>query len=144
MIPSQVAWPPGCPIIRQDDRYSMAMVQSAQRSASMDIPNWRESFEREIEMAEAARAAGNQGMARVCARRAAGVVAGEYLRIHGLGLPGPSAYDCLVAASQRPEISSQARQCLQHFLLRVNADHELPVQVDLIEEARWLAGELLG
>ena len=36
-------------------------------------------YDQEINRAEKARQDGNEGMARVCARRAAGIVVGEYL-----------------------------------------------------------------
>jgi hypothetical protein len=42
-----------------------------------------EQIEKEFELAERARANGNEGRARVCARRAAGIAAREYLTRKG-------------------------------------------------------------
>jgi len=105
---------------------------------------WRTTFEKEILQAESARAAGNEGMARVCARRAAGVVAGEYLGRQGLSLSNPSAYSRLKFLSQLPQIPSAIREIVDHFLMKIDFNHSLPVRSDLISEARWLANELLS
>jgi hypothetical protein len=104
---------------------------------------WKLSFISELERAEKARLDGNEGMARVCARRAAGIVASAYLRQSDLSNPGPSAYDQLRYLKTVPELSPAATEVIGHFLLRINVDHQLPVEADLIEEARWLARELL-
>ena len=42
-------------------------------------PAWEAFYKAEMQNAEAARRSGNEGKARVCARRAAGAVIGEYL-----------------------------------------------------------------
>lgn len=104
---------------------------------------WKERFEAELQQAEAARAQGNEGRARVCARRAAGLAAGEYLRRLGLPANGPSAYDHLKALAALERLSPQRREVAGHFLARANPDRSLSVEADLLAEARWLAGELL-
>lgn len=108
-----------------------------------DTQSWQERFSEELRQAKAAREAGNEGMARVCARRAAGIAAGEYFRRHGLTLKDPSAYARLKFLSQLPQTSPAIQEVINHFLLRINPDRSLPIQVDLIAEARWLANELL-
>ncbi len=107
------------------------------------IPSWQVSFLEELQQAEAAREAGNEGMARVCARRAAGIAAGEYLCRHGLSLADPSAYVRLKFLLQLPQTPPAVQEVLNHFLMRVNLDRSLPIPADLIAEARWLANELL-
>jgi hypothetical protein len=104
---------------------------------------WKDRFENELERAESARLAGNEGMARVCARRAAGIAAGEYLSRNRLPGSGSSAYDRLRYLSAEDSISPQVRDVIDHFLIRITAEHELPIQADLIAEARWLAKTLL-
>ena len=106
-------------------------------------PTWQERFSIELLQAEAARKAGNEGMARVCARRAAGIAAGEYLRRHGLTFSDPSAYARLKFLVQLPQTPPAVQEVINHFLLRINPDRSLPIQADLIAEARWLANELL-
>ena len=104
---------------------------------------WKKRFEAEIEQAESARLKGNEGMARVCARRAAGQVAAEYLARQGIHLPVKSAYDLLKFLKEMADISPEVRVAASHFLLRITTDHQLPVDVDLIQESRWLAAMLL-
>jgi len=106
-------------------------------------PSWEIDFENELERAETARESGNEGRARVCARRAAGIVIGEYLARKGLPSPGPSAIDRLHNLVELEELPEDLREIASHFLLRINENWTLPVQVDLIAEARWLAGQLL-
>lgn len=109
----------------------------------MDRQDWDTRFTAELDRAEQARAAGNEGMARVCARRAAGVVAGEFLRRQGGDLPGPSAVDRMRHLASLPQVPPQVQQVAGYFLERVTPDHTLPVDVDLIAAARWLRGALL-
>lgn len=105
--------------------------------------DWESRFEQEIQQAERAREAGNEGMARVCARRAAGCVIGEFLLRKGLNLPGSSAYSRLHYLRSMPDISPSVQEAAHVLLLRITPEHELPVQSDLIEKARWLREELL-
>lgn len=101
-------------------------------------------FQIELEQAEAARSAGNPGKARVCARRAAGIIAGEYLRRSDSDAPGSSAYTRLRQLQNQPGLPANILTVTQHFLERVNTDYELPSEADLIAEARWLAEVLLA
>lgn len=103
-----------------------------------DLPEWRHLFENEIQQAQAARTAGNEGMARVCARRAAGIVIGEYLKRQGDKIFNPSAYERLRYLLSQPDISPQVRDIAEHFLVRVTPNHTLPIDADLIADAHWL------
>jgi hypothetical protein len=107
------------------------------------IRSWQARFIEELRQAETAREAGNEGMARVCARRAAGIAAGEYLRRHGLSLADPSAYVRLKFLLQLPHTPPEVQEVVSHFIMRINPDRNLPIPADLIAEARWLADELL-
>lgn len=105
--------------------------------------DWKKSFNKEMQMAAAARERGNEGQARVCARRAAGVVVRAYFQLRGLPAHNSSAYDLLrdlLAGSGVPE---QARQAAVYLTLRVNEAFELPVEVDLLDAAQTLAASLL-
>ena len=106
--------------------------------------DWKARFEDEIHHAEEARAAGNEGMARVCARRAAGIAIGEHLRRQGLPTGGPSAYEHLRNLRLDPRLPPDLVESVEHLLLRVTSEHNLPVQADLIADARRLSEELLG
>ncbi|OGO63417.1 MAG: hypothetical protein A2Z45_04245 [Chloroflexi bacterium RBG_19FT_COMBO_55_16] len=106
--------------------------------------DWKVQVKTELDLARAAREAGNEGKARVCARRAAGYVIGEYLRQRELPSVRSSAYARLQYLRSLPNISPQVRNVTDHFLVRITPDHTLPVEVDLLSEVRWLAYELLA
>jgi len=101
-------------------------------------------FQTEIEMAVAARASGNEGKARVCARRAAGIIVGEYLRRQGVQISDPSAYNRLRTLLTQRDLPPDIRSVVEHMLIRVTPDQQLPVNADLIAEAQWLKTRLLG
>jgi hypothetical protein len=105
---------------------------------------WQDRFTYEMKTAVQARTAGNEGMARVCARRAAGIIVAEYFRRRGLEWKSASAYDALRILRTLPDISEKSMQAADHLLVRLTPEHTLPVEADLLAEARWLAAELLG
>jgi len=96
----------------------------------------------EFERAEGARARGNEGQARVCARRAAGIAAREYFTRRGQIVRTPSAYDLLKLLAEDPLLPADLRQIAVHLTLRVDEEFKLPVNVDLIAEARKLSERL--
>lgn len=98
----------------------------------------------ELERAEAARARGNEGQARVCARRAAGIAIREYYIRHGQSVSTPSAYDLLNLLTEEPRLSPDLKQAAAYLRLRVNEEFKLPVDVDLLDEARKLCDGLLA
>ncbi|MBN1148764.1 MAG: hypothetical protein JXA78_16000 [Anaerolineales bacterium] len=108
-----------------------------------ETTEWESEYNAEIQQAEAARSAGNEGMARVCARRAAGAVIGEYMLRRGLPNPGSGAYDRIRCLTDLPDAPAEARQVAAHLLLRVTPEYRLPIEADLIAEARWLKETLL-
>jgi len=105
---------------------------------------WETRFQEEIKRAENARLGGNEGMARVCARRAAGIVIGEYFQRLGLPDLDPSAYTRLRQLHGLPGVGERIRAVAGHFLLRITPENVLPIEVDLIAEAYWLADQLTG
>ncbi len=104
-------------------------------------PLYQDSL-RELQAAEDARLAGNEGRARVCARRAAGMAARVFLSRRGVRMHSESAYDLLKQLAQIPGLSPDLRQAAVHLTLRVTESFTLPVDVDLIAEARKLCEEL--
>ena len=103
-------------------------------------------------MAESARLDGNEGRARVCARRAAGLAAQEFLerngfqhfaQAHGRSRT-TSAYQALQVLAQYSGLAPDLRQSARYLTLRVNDDFLLPASVDLIAEARKLCERLAG
>jgi HEPN domain-containing protein len=107
------------------------------------MTDWKEKLQKEFERAESARARGNEGQARVCARRAAGIAIREYYARRGQHVRIPSAYDLLQMLADEPQISPEIRQTAEYLTLRVNEEFKLPVDVDLLVEARKLCDGLL-
>ena len=105
--------------------------------------NWQAKLQAEFDRAEGARAKGNEGQARVCARRAAGIAIREYLARQGIPIASSSAVDLLNLIKQDPLLSPDLRRIADHLTLRLTEEFKLPVDVDLLAEARQLCDELL-
>ena len=103
---------------------------------------WQTDMEAEFEKAEQARARGNEGQARVCARRAAGIAIREYLTRRGIRPPSVSAYDLLNLLKEDPNLSSHLKRIADHLTLRVTEEFKLPIDADLVAEARTFCEEL--
>ena len=105
--------------------------------------DWQTQIDSEFEKAEQARARGNEGQARVCARRAAGVAIREYLTRQGIRPPSVSAYDLLNVLKDDPDLSADLKLIADHLTLRVTEEFKLPVDADLIAESRKFCEVLL-
>ena len=105
--------------------------------------DWPADIQIEFDNAEKARSQGNEGRARVCARRAAGMAARKYFTNHGKIFRTPSAYDLLGWIAEDASLSTEARQTAAYLTLRVNEEFRLPPNVDLIHEAKNLCMILL-
>jgi hypothetical protein len=107
------------------------------------MSDWQGKLQKEFELAEQARANNNEGQARVCARRAAGIVIREYLVHRGIRPTSSSAYDLLNLIKDDPLLSLDLRLIAEHLTLRVTEEFKLPVDADLVAEAHTLCDELL-
>lgn len=107
------------------------------------MSRWQEQIQKEFATAEGARARGNEGQARVCARRAAGIAIREYLTRQGIQPPSASAVDLLHLLKDDPALSPDVKLIIDHLTLRVTEEFKLPVDADLVAEAKMLCEELL-
>jgi len=97
----------------------------------------------ELERAEAARATGNEGRARVCARRAAGLAARDFLNRHEVNpfttaqsrKSSGNSFEALIALATFPGLAPDLKKAVGNLTLRVSAEFQLPPGIDLIEEA---------
>jgi hypothetical protein len=104
----------------------------------------------DLELAYAARAAGNEGRARVCARRAAGLAARDYLNFHGIvpdndgqnRIISASAYEALQALANLAVMAPELKNAAENLTRRVSLEFQLPKGIDLIDEAQKLIGGL--
>jgi hypothetical protein len=92
----------------------------------------------EINKAYQARQDRNEGMARVCARRAAGAAVKAYLSVNQIPIPTPTAIDLLQDSRALEHIPQKLHPIMEHLTLRVGADHNLPAGIDLLSETTVL------
>ncbi len=105
---------------------------------------WEDEYKKEFQRAIQARAEGNEGMSRVCCRRAAGILIGEHLRRRGITIKSKSAYERLSKFKDLPDIDENMKRIAGNFLIKVNQEHKLPADTDLIQDVAWLKDILLA
>lgn len=109
----------------------------------MSAKTWLRHYTAELDRAHEARRSGNEGMARVCARRAVGWLLGEYFSRRGIRFQSPSAYERLKFLIGLDGVPDDVKRVAGHFTIRITPDHALPIDADLIQEAHWLREKLL-
>ncbi|WP_322805411.1 hypothetical protein [Thermanaerothrix sp.] len=103
-------------------------------------PEVKAAIARELEQGERARRAGNEGQARVCARRAVGIALRAFWDENDLHTP--SVIPLLQRLQEAEALPQALREVAGHFLMRVTPEFILPLDIDLLAEARWLIDEL--
>lgn len=106
--------------------------------------DWKQQLEIEFSRAAQARTKNNEGQARVCARRACGVAIREYFLRKGIQPPKGSAYDLLIHLRDgKTPLPPDLKLAANHLTTRVTEEFSLPVDADLLAEARKLCKWLL-
>ena len=105
-------------------------------------PDLRQSIEAELKNALRARLNGNEGRARVCARRAAGLAARNFLGRRGVQARNSSAYETLKMLAAYPGLAPDLRSAATNLTTQVTEEFTLPGNIDLIAEAQNLIGGL--
>ena len=105
--------------------------------------DWKTQLQKEFDKAQQARVNRNEGQARVCARRAAGIAIREYLTRKGTRVPSMSAYDLLNLLKEDAHLPSDMQLIVDHLTVRVTEEFQLPFDADLIAESRLLCNWLL-
>ena len=113
---------------------------------------WIIKFNKEIEKGYKARERGNAGMERVCARRAAGIVVKEYYRRQAKILSkyntnfliGASALNNIKLFTEDNEVEEEVRKVAGTFLLQLQKDHTIVGNPDFLENAEYLARNVLS
>ncbi len=109
-----------------------------------ELNDWESLYQAEITRAEDARSKGNEGMARVCARRAVGIILGEYFRQRNISARSTSAYDRMRLVVKIPDFPVDILPLVKHFLVRVSTDYTLPIDVDLVMQAKQIRSRLIN
>lgn len=105
--------------------------------------SWQETVRKELAAADAARARGNEGMARVCARRAAGWALKAHLGEAGVNLDTNSVIEHFRHMLAQDDTQAEQRALIEHLRmpkLRPNLEEDsfFPEDIDLIADARAL------
>jgi hypothetical protein len=98
---------------------------------------WQTAKE-ELNKAYQARMNQNEGMARVCARRSAGWAIRAYLSAQHIPSPTPNAFALIKDEALRQVLPEPIHTTLDHLSLRVDLEHNLPDDVDLLQETTEL------
>jgi len=111
-------------------------------------PDTRKAIDLELARADQARQAGNEGMARVCARRAAGIAVREYFIHNHIEITDPSAISLLTRLIQMESTPADIKILIDNLLTRVTPDYRLPVPIDLTACTKlliaWVADQIKG
>ena len=114
----------------------------------MFVATTQNAIEQELFCAENARLTGNEGKARVCARRAAGIAVLAYFRAIGIAFSDPSAFALLNRFMQMESTPKHMKEITSRLLIRVNPDYSIPAKIDLLEDARqltaWVSENIYG
>jgi hypothetical protein len=98
----------------------------------------------ELEEAQRSRKQGNEGKARVCARRAAGWAIGAYVEMHSLAEPHSNALEHLKWLVENYDVSDELREAANRLTTKVDVDGNLPFREDPISDAQLIITALLG
>lgn len=90
----------------------------------------------ELEAAQHAREQGNEGKARVCARRAAGWAIGLVHGNYAESEKPPNAYHLLQWFSSKEDATENLRQAAKRLTTRITPAHTLPHPQDPLEDAQ--------
>lgn len=101
----------------------------------MNTDEARERIARELAAAYAAHASGNPGMARVCARRAAGIAITHWLEDNPRAGWGADALRRLHAVGSARDIPPEVQNAARRLTARVRADFTSPSATDPIDDA---------
>lgn len=111
-------------------------------------PITQSGIDQELFCADNARLMGNEGKARVCARRAAGIAVRAYFKASGEIFNDPSAFAVLTRLSQMESTPETIKDTISRLLTRVTPDYTLPIEADLIADARaliiWAGDQIQG
>ena len=104
----------------------------------MRTENTRIQVQEELLLAKQSRIEGNEGRARVCARRAAGTAVANFLnQKNDLNEP-TTVLQALIAFQNTKELPERVQLALARLVQQVDQQYQLPPGVDLIEEAKLL------
>jgi hypothetical protein len=109
----------------------------------MVIQELREALDLELENAHTSRREGNEGKARVCARRATGLAIRVHFEEMEESIPTTNTLRLLKWFADQPQFSDELRKAASRLTVHVTTGHNLPHQEDLLEDAKFLITAML-
>ena len=103
-----------------------------------------DTIRKEFATARKARDNGNEGMVRVCARRAAGTAISFWLLRNLRRDWGPDAISQLRHLALDDSFPLSVREAAQHLTTKVTPQFTSPSTTDPVQESRLIIGHLLG
>jgi hypothetical protein len=108
-------------------------------SSIAENPGQQMRIEQELRLARSSREQGNEGRARVCARRAAGwAVESIYQDDQGHGVSESNAYRWLLWLQEKGQCPLHIKQAAERLTTRVDQEFNLPFDEDPIEDAETI------
>lgn len=97
---------------------------------------WEQSLQYQTELRNATRARdqGLDGRSRVCARRAAGLLAKIWLDVNSPGESSPNLLACLKVLSDHTLLHPDLLKLVSHFTTSVDTAYQLPAHIDLLSD----------
>lgn len=103
----------------------------------MDVSNYSAAI-LELEKAEIARNKGMEGQARVLSRLAAASAIKTFLALKEQPFPTSNAYELIFLFSKTTGIPSGLTEILDHLLMKVDENYNLPEGMDLVADVYQL------
>jgi hypothetical protein len=96
----------------------------------------------ELEKARETRQNGNEGMARVLARRAAGLAIRDYLNNQDFDQRGFSLNALIKEEEVRKQLPVTIHEALERLCTRIGMDFQFPLDYDLLQDAQLVIEQL--
>ncbi len=101
---------------------------------SVDL--YKERISKELQIAYASRKQGNEGRARVCARRAVGIALTFFFESTNEQVKDQDAMDLLKHVQSIPEFPPELQQSATRLTARIGADFQYTSNTDPLEDAK--------
>lgn len=101
-------------------------------------------IQKEFGTAAGARRQGNEGMVRVCVRRAAGIAVGFWLQAHRVPHSGPDAMSRLRAIVTDDALPPEIRAAAERLTTKITDQFNSPFSEDPVEDGKLIVGFFLG
>ncbi len=104
--------------------------------------HWQEQIEQELRKAAEGLQSGNDGLARVCARRAVSIAMHQWVNQQDKATSQGDAIHQLRTIQKHPTFPLPIKEAAQRLLTKVTEQQQLPITTDPITDARIILDHL--